>query len=106
MALDGQSLPDGDIAFRPVSGTKGPSAGGRIIEGKFSVSPQQGLFVGTFRVEITASRKTGRQEKTLTGQMVDQYEQYLPKRYNRQSELTVEVTEDGPNHFEFALTSH
>ena len=37
--------------------------------------------------------------------VVDVMEQYLPARYNRQSELTVEVTKEGPNRFEFTLNS-
>ena len=57
-------------------------------------------------MEITASRKTGTQTKdAVLGIMVDDYERIIPDRYNRQSELTREVTEDGPNHFEFTLNS-
>ena len=37
--------------------------------------------------------------------MVDDIKQYLPARYNRQSELTADVTEEGPNRFTFNLSS-
>ena len=68
---------------------------------------------GKFRVEITASRKTGKQipdpaammDTSEGNGMIDQYEQYIPPRYNKRSELTVEVTDDGPNEFDFPLTS-
>ena len=50
-------------------------------------------------------RATGRQELDETGRLVDQVEQYIPTRYNRQSELTVEVTDSGPNEYTFDLMS-
>ena len=105
VTLDGEPLEVGSIAFLPGSDTKGPTAGGRISEGQFSVAADKGIFEGEFRVAITASRKTGRQEKDPFGNPFDVREQYLPARYNRQSELTAEVTSSGPNEFEFALVS-
>ena len=105
VTFDGQLLPDGRIVFRPQSGTEGPSAGGLIQEGKFAVSSSEGVVVGSYRVEIEAGRSTGRQELDETGRLVDQVEQYIPTRYNRQSELTVEVTDSGPNEFTFDLMS-
>jgi hypothetical protein len=106
VALDGQPLAEGLITLRPQPGTSGPTAGGKISEGEFSISPQQGTFVGTFRVEITAVRETGRKVMDpRMGREMDEIEQLIPARYNHQSELTAEVTETGPNRFEFALTS-
>ena len=37
--------------------------------------------------------------------MVDEYEQYLPARYNKESELIAEVTKGGKNEFPFELRS-
>ncbi len=106
VTLDGAPLAEGSITLRPLPGTRGPTAGGKISDGKFSVSPEGGTFVGTFRVEITASRKTGRKVKDPRfGREVDEVEQYIPRRYNHQSELTAEVTAEGPNQFKFALTT-
>jgi len=105
VTLDGQPLTEGSIAFLPQQGTKGPVTGGRIDDGQFSVSPNKGAFQGNFLVKITAGRKTGRQEKDPFGNLFDVREQYLPARYNRQSELTAEVTSSGPNQFEFDLRS-
>ena len=96
VTLDGQPLASGAITFRPLAGTDGPSAGGKVTDGRFSVQPEGGTFVGKFRVEITASRKSGKQEKDYrTGKPMDIIEQYLPPRYNSQSELTAEVTAEG-----------
>ena len=105
VTLDGQPLSEGTITFLPQSGTAGPTAGGTITMGRFSVPAEKGTFSGAFRVEITAQRKTGRRINSDTAAgMVDQREQFLPARYNRESQLTAEV-KPGPNQFEFKLTS-
>ncbi len=112
VTLDGQPLPAGDITFFPVPGTPGPTAGGKIVEGCFSISAKGGTMAGTFRVQITASRKTGKQVFDATAQMmdpnakngmIDQYEQYIPPQYNQQSELTADVVQGGKNVFNFPL---
>ena len=104
VTLDGQPLMKGSITLVPMQGTGGPTAGGTIDNGKFSIT-SKGTFVGKFRVEITANRKTGQKKQGPFGNMVDDYEQYIPDRYNQQSELEAEVTEAGSNHFEFPLSS-
>ena len=103
--LDKAPLQEGYITFTPQLDTSGPSAGSRIENGRFSIESEGGTFVGTFRVEITAMRKTGRKISDPIGQLVDELEQYLPARYNKQSELTAKVTKEGPNKFEFELQS-
>jgi hypothetical protein len=106
VTLDGKPLEKGQISFRPQQGTASPSAGGTILDGKFSISPERGLSPGKFRVEITASRpgnELGRD--LLTGKMVAVEEQYLPARYNVQSQLEATVEAGGPNRLQFAITS-
>ena len=104
VSLDGEPLADGAISFRPLAGTKGPAAGGDIVDGHFSIRAQDGTFSGKFRVEIRAMRKTRQQDTyPITGETFDIEEQYLPLRYNEQSELEREVTADGPNDFKFDL---
>ena len=106
VTLDGVPLAEGHVKFVPQRGTKGPIAGGKIIAGNFSISPEGGTFTGTFRVEITATRKTGKQVKDhRTGEMIDGIQQFLPPQYNRQSKLTATVTESGPNQYEFNMVS-
>ena len=54
----------------------------------------------------TAPRKTGQQVRDhITGDMIDEIVQYLPAKYNRQSELNAEVSDDGANSFDFKLKS-
>ena len=105
VTLDGDPLANGSITFRPLAGTAGPTAGAEIAEGHFYVKSEKGTFSGTFRVAITATRLTGKKVMGLDLVMIDESEQFIPVRYNRQSELTAEVTEDGPNQFDFALIS-
>jgi len=103
VTLDSEPLAKGSIAFVPLPGTKGPPAGGPIRDGSYSVGSDGGTFVGKFSVSIKASRKTGRKEHDSMGNLVDQFEQYIPRRYNRDTELTAEVTVSGPNRFDFEL---
>lgn len=104
VTIDGQPLDEGQITFLPQEGTEGPTAGAPVHNGKFVVAQEQGVFAGHFRVEITAVRPTG---KTIadpeTDQVIDDVEQYLPDRYNRESELTAEVKPGEINQLEFAL---
>ena len=104
VTLDGQPLAEGSITMRPLPGTTSPTAGAKITDGKFTIPKEKGPLVGTFRVEITATRKTGRQIKDpLMGGMVEEVQQVIPSRYNRKSELTAEVTETGQNRMDFEL---
>ena len=106
VTLDNGPLQQGSIRFIPQAGTGGPSAGGEIKGGRFSVEADKGVLRGSFRVEITASRKTGRKTRDrVSGEMTDIYAQFLPACYNRNSELTAEVKARGPDQFEFALHS-
>jgi hypothetical protein len=106
VTLDGQPLETGQISFRPQPGSPGPTAGAPIAQGRFSIKPKGGTFAGGFRVEITASRPTGRKvPDRFTGSPVDEISQYLPAKYNTQSELTAQVKAEGPNRFEFTLDS-
>ena len=105
---DGTPLAEGSIIFLPQASTKSPTCGGTISQGRFSIAPAGGAAGGTFRVEITAVRNTGRKVTSFhMGRSIekDEGEQYIPVRYNSQSELTATVTERGPNRFEFALKS-
>ena len=101
VSLDGKPLEKGQISFRPQQGTASPSAGGKITSGKFSIAPERGLLPGKFRVEITASRPTGEKAVApITGKMVTIQQQYLPAKYNEQSQLEASVGSGGPNRFE------
>lgn len=106
VTLDGQPLEKGYIRFSSLPGTTGPTAGADIVNGKFVVLSSGGPFAGDFTVQITAAGLTGRKVLDLySNAMIDEYAQYLPARYNSQSELQAKVTADGPNRFDFSLVS-
>jgi len=105
VTLDGEPLSEGAITFRPMPGTEGPTAGGPIRDGQFSIASDQGTFAGTFRVEISAHKKTGRKIPGALGGEVDETVSIIPERYNRQSELTADVEKGAANEFEFELTA-
>jgi hypothetical protein len=96
VTLDGQAVEEGHITFFPESPTVAPNAG-KIAGGKYHLLSKPGKM----RVSIQAYRNTGKRDDE--GFIVS--ESYIPRRYNKQSELTVEVTQDGENHFDFNLTN-
>ena len=103
VTLDGQPLEGGEIVFRPIDNTEGPSAGSDIADGRFAIASQDVPFVGEYRVEIRAWRPTGRRLDPDSGEMVTFSEQFLPPRYNERSELRETVAPDGPNSFTFEI---
>lgn len=106
VTLDGVPLTEGTIVLLPLPGTSGPTAGGTIREGEFSISSDKGVFAGTFRVEITAEGKTGKKMMDpLVGVEIEEVVELIPVRYNHESELTATVTEGSNSQHEFALTT-
>lgn len=100
VTLDGQPIKEGEIAFRDTEGTV-PSAGGPITDGEFSFESQP----ASMRVEITARREIpGKFDSPAPGIKVPVTKQFIPPRYNMESELTKEVVADD-NEFHFELTS-
>lgn len=106
VTLNGKPLEKGQIVFRPERGTSSPSAGADISKGGFSITCERGVLPGKFRVEITASRPSGKRVRApLTGETINVEEQFLPARYNLQSELKAAVESGGSNRFQFELTA-
>jgi hypothetical protein len=64
--------------------------------------PNLGATPGSKRVEIRASRPVGPIDPVMNAP--GDYEEYVPRRYNKDSTLTAEVTTSGANTFDFALT--
>ena len=91
---NGQPLPNGDIIFNDVEGVKGPDAA-KIKGGRFTAQVKPGKK----RVEIRASREVP-EKRTPMGPY---YEDYIPPRYNKETELTADVTPDRPNQLEYKL---
>ena len=99
---DGQLISDGDIVFLPEDG-KGRPDGGKIVDGKFRFS----VTAGKKRAEIRASRENPNKlvdSMTEPGKKVPAREDYIPARYNTNSELTLEVV-SGENAIDFELVA-
>jgi hypothetical protein len=108
VSFDGKPLEHGLIVLVPAGDMKGPTAGGALAGGKFRIDAAAGPVVGRYRVEIKATRKTGRMVKARTvianRTEIEETEQFIPSRYNTASELEVDI-KPGRNKATFELTS-
>ncbi|MEX2358132.1 MAG: hypothetical protein WEE51_07355, partial [Pirellulaceae bacterium] len=97
-------LETGTIFFVPNQGGGGGSSF-PIENGKFGSTEENGLSVGTYRIEITSAQKTG---NSIPGAgpngMVEEVIQVIPAKYNSATTLDATVGEDDANQFEFTLT--
>ena len=104
VTVDGEPLENGMLQFTPTQGNSGPVAGTVITNGEYSVAKKLGPVVGTNRVQISGTRKTGKTIKTEIGMLVDERISVVPEQYDSQSFLIREV-KAGNNVFDFALSS-
>ena len=101
VTLDDTPIPEGDIIFTDPENKAAPGAG-KISNGQYEAQ----VTAGKKRVEIRASRM----EKLPPGQEgamgeTEMQMEYIPEKYNVNSELTAEVTEGGENNIDFPLLS-
>ncbi len=89
-------LPDGYIVFEAKDG-KAHAAAGKITNGEFSFRSTAGPKI----VRIMANREKPGQTNKVMG--LREKEQYLPEKYNVNTELQIKVTADGDNRFTFDL---
>jgi hypothetical protein len=91
VTFEGQPIDLGSITFTP-EGDKGRTSGGVITDGKYTVPEENGANAGTYRVQISWLKKTGRQLKDPeSGEMYDERREALPDKLHKNSEMTVEV---------------
>lgn len=105
VTLDGAPLATGRITLVP-SG-RGRTAGGAIEEGRYTIGGEQAPQPGKYLVRISSMQPTGRQidsRESATGK-VEEVHEAVPSRYNTLTELSVEVTAQGPNICDFSLVS-
>ena len=102
---DGTPVPKGQIRFIP---TSGPIWTARIKDGRYSTDGTKGVPVGDLQVRIEGYRiPSGYKGGTPTDDDNPiPLEQYLPAKYNKQTELTLTI-DPGSNSVEknFDLTS-
>jgi hypothetical protein len=102
--IDHQPLAEGSIAFFPVEGTTGPSAGGVIHDGRYDIPRDRGVIVGRNRVEIRGFRQTGKTVRDVwkPGEPVAERVRALDPEYNDHSTLVREI-QQGRNQLDFDL---
>ena len=89
VTLDGKPIPRGQIRFIP---TSGPVWSARIKDGRFTTEGTKGVPVGDLQVRIEAVRTPSWYKGGVAPEGEDTpLEQYLPKKYNLQSELTMTI---------------
>ncbi|QEG33935.1 hypothetical protein [Bythopirellula goksoeyrii] len=110
VTLDGKPLETGEILFKPLSGSTGPTAGSEIENGSYQIpAVTQGLRVGNeYQVEITSMVGSGRMSpdpNDPTGQR-ELLENVIPERYNTSTTLQVTISSDrAANNIDFELES-
>lgn len=87
----GQPLSYGQIHFVPAENTAGvPVTAATIRDGRYTASIKGGVFVGSHEVRIVAYRDSAPQGVPVDADFVQQV-QYLPEKYNSQSELRIAI---------------
>lgn len=97
VTFDGQPVEEGYITFKPADGRSAP-ASEKIVGGEYRLQ----ATAGAKRIEIKGQRFIGPENAVMGARA---REQYIPARYNLDSELEEEVTADGENRFDFDLKS-
>jgi hypothetical protein len=105
VTVDGRPLEEGAISFLP--SRSGPSASAPIRAGTFCLDRTDGPGNGPYRVEIVSIRPTGKRIESpdVPGVTIEETYNVIPTRYNSRSELLVSVEPDGPNAYQFDITS-
>jgi hypothetical protein len=95
----------GMILFFPADGAFKPDeAHAPIQDGKYSLEVGKGPKPGTYRVEITWNKKTGRSiiNKSDPPNLIEETLQVIPEQYNTKSTLTRDI-KPGINTLDFEL---
>jgi hypothetical protein len=95
VSLDGKPVDGGMISFIPTDRSLGSAAWAEIKAGHYSIPAKTGPVLGTNRVEIRWTRKTGRiVAATPPSPATEEVIEAVPTRYNSTSELKVEIKVD------------
>jgi hypothetical protein len=105
VSIDQVALENGTISFSPTDGNSGPTAGGSIRNGSYSIDDEKGPAVGWNLITISGARKTGKRiPEPLHGALVDEVVSVVPEQYNNRSTLKREL-KPGRNVLDFELSS-
>ena len=112
VAMNGEPIASGDIAFVPVSLGQGAAGGAPIERGQYDIRADQGLAPGDYKVAIHAFHRTGKKTWDGMGEpsapasqkhYVEELEQYIPTKYNDATELKATIVAGKVNRLSFDL---
>lgn len=104
VTLDGEPVTAGSISFLPAS-SGGRKAAAAIEQGAYSIPATEKLLPGSYRVEISWHKPTGRKIASADpGMTAEETREVVPAKFNTESTLTVEIS-GGEAEKDFALTS-
>lgn len=107
----GKPLEDGEVRFFSKDHREAPVVTAQISGGQYSLTAEEGPFVGANRIEITAFKKTGRQVPDLSREnqnnpdrpMIDEVVPILPAEFNTQSRMTRDIVSGDNTAVDFNL---
>ena len=107
VTLDGEPLAAGNISFTPENDASGTQTGGQIHEGAYSLPVAAGLPPGKYLVRIFASPPESNSDGDMRAGAKNQglFKDPIPPEYNVKSQQYIEVAENGPSEFDFAIQS-
>jgi hypothetical protein len=95
VTLNGEPLKEGDVTFQSTDPAVSADAG-KVVDGRFEFRAR----AGEKRVEIRCSQVVPGRTTPMGGPL---RLEIIPPQYNDKSELTVNVSPDGRNEYEFKL---
>ena len=106
VSFDNAKVESGQIFFLPKDESL-PQSNAKIVGGRYQIAELNGLFLGSYSVKVLGYEETG--NVTDLGPLYDhrkqkERRQFLPEKYNRRSELSVDIVE-GETTYDFELVS-
>jgi hypothetical protein len=98
-----QPLANGTIDFTPLEATGGESFGGTIENGQYEIERSVGLPAGKYKVSIQATNGPPENPSGDDPNWKPKPIIVIPPTFNFATTLTAEVTDGGPNQFDFHL---
>jgi len=112
ITLDDRPVDGGNIQICPIDSKQASVSGALIQAGRYSIPCETGLTPGKYRVRIYWAEKIDPKllEVVMDGSRgprknPPQAKERIPVKYNAESELTIEVRQDGANKFDFKLSA-
>ena len=98
VTFDGKPIPDGEIRFMPDAAADAPVSASPIVDGTYKVDAHGGVPIGTHTVQVNAYRAVAMKpgpEGVMPMTINKPRQQYLPKRYNSDSQLKMSIESGG-----------